>query len=322
MEKKFDEYNDKTAKAYKYQATLLDSNKFFVEVAGIIMFILLILIFIDKVETNFISLISVYAAAAFRFLPSINRLIVAAQKIRFAAPSVNKIIEEIEILARTKNSEDKKIQKSLNFNEKFELKNINFNFSEKNKIIQNLNLIINKYDKVGIKGPSGSGKSTLLHLISGLISPQSGEIFVDNKIANISDESWYKKIGYAPQFINLIDDTIKENIIYGLDIDNHETIDKKINEISKVCLLDEFIDKTTHKFETIVGENGLKISGGQKQRIGIARSIFRNPELLILDESTSSLDSEAENQLLKNLFSYESKKTLVIASHKDTTLNL
>lgn len=323
MEKKFDNYNTILAKAFKYQNTILDSNKFFVEFAGVIMFLGLIFIYSDKIESNFIGLVSVYAASAFRFLPSMNRIIVATQKLRYASPYVKKINDEIKLLnsSRTPETSEHKRQNII-FNQKIELKKIYFSFPQNKQIMKNLNLQIMKDDKIGIKGPSGSGKSTLLYLISGLIPPSKGEMIIDDSNLDFHNmKGWFSKIGYTPQFINLIDDTIKENIIYGSSITDENIIDKKLKEISELCLLNEFLDKTENKLETLVGENGLKISGGQKQRIGLARTIFRNPEILILDESTSSLDLEIESKLLKNLLNYGLKKTLIIASHKESTLN-
>ena len=126
-------------------------------------------------------------------------------------------------------------------------------------------------------------------------------------------------IGYAPQFINLINDTIRENIIYGMDIKNIDNVEKKVSEISKICLVDEFTSTIPDGLNTVVGENGLKVSG-VKTKIGIARTMFRNPEILILDESTSSLDPETEKILLSNIFSYGKQKTVIISSHKETTL--
>ena len=322
MEKKFDEYNTNTSKAYKFQATLLDSNKFFVELAGVTMFVFLILFFINRVESNFLGIISIYAASAFRFLPSINRLIVALQKIRYAGPSVSKLIKEINYLKQSDNKSKNDTDKiKINFYNTIEFKSIYFNFPNGNKIMKNLHLKIDKFDKIGIKGPSGSGKSTLLYLISGLIAPTKGEIFIDKTLTNLHDKNWYKNIGYAPQFINLINDTIKENIIYGFEQTNKEELDKKIDEVAKICLIDEFVNQTSEKLNTFVGENGLKVSGGQKQRIGIARTIFRDPEILILDESTSSLDPLSEEKILNNLISYGQKKTIIISSHKESTLN-
>ena len=322
MKKKFDELNKKQAKAFKFQAILIDSNKFFVELAGVIMFVSLIYLFNNKIGNNFIGLISVYAASAFRFLPSINRLIVSAQKIRYAGPSVNKINEEIENLKSKHHIEVPDLKSNhIIFERNLELKNIYFQFPNGKEIMKNLNLKIQKKDKIGIKGPSGAGKSTLLYLISGLIPPKEGQILVDSKETNLNNSNWYKNIGYAPQFINLINDSIKENIIYGLDTKSMNEIDKKISEISKICLVDNFTDNTPEGLNTIVGENGLKVSGGQKQRIGIARTMFRNPEILILDEATSSLDPKTEEDLLSNILSFGIEKTVIISSHKESTLN-
>ena len=321
MEKKFDELNIQSAKAHKFQAILVDSNKFFVELAGVIMFVSLIYFFINKIGSNFIGLVSVYAASAFRFLPSINRLIVSAQKIRYASPSVTKIIDEIGNLESSFNKKIYLEKNNSSFRNELEFKNIYFQFPNGKEIMKSLNLKIKKEDKIGIKGASGIGKSTLLYLISGLIPPRDGEIIVDGKTTNLNNTNWYNNIGYAPQFINLINDTIRENIIYGLDIKNIDYVEKKISEISKICLVDEFTSTTPEGLNTVVGENGLKVSGGQKQRIGIARTMFRNPEILILDESTSSLDPETEKILLSNIFSYGKQKTVIISSHKESTLS-
>ena len=321
MEKKFDELNVKSAKSSKFQSIIVDSNKFFVELAGVIMFVSLIYFFNDEIGNNFIGLVSVYAASAFRFLPSINRLIVAAQKIRYSSPSVSKILEEYKNLNLKFNKIQNKHENNISFKNNLEFKNIYFQFPDGKEIMKNLNLKIENKDKIGIKGASGIGKSTLLYLISGLIPPKDGEIFIDGKKSNLNNASWYKNIGYAPQFINLINDTIIENIIYGLDTTKIENVEKKIKEIAEICLVDKFTKNISGGLNTIVGENGLKVSGGQKQRVGIARTMFRNPDILILDESTSSLDPETEKILLSNIFSYRKDKTVIISSHKDSTLS-
>jgi ATP-binding cassette, subfamily B, bacterial PglK len=321
IKKKFDEYNKNVSDSNKYQSTILDSGKFFIEIIGVIVVTILIALFIDEMKADNIIIMSVYAASAFRFLPSINRIISAIQRVTYSAPAVNLILGELNNLKVNTKTEDliNKKDSSILFTKSFELKNISFQYG-KHKIINNLDLKLSKYDKIGIKGASGSGKSTLLYILIGLLKPDSGNILIDGNKADLRNKNWHKKIGYAPQFTNLIDDTILENIIYGVNIEKTETFKKNIDEIIKICLLDEFLENTNDGLNTLVGENGSKLSGGQKQRIGIARSIFRNPEILIFDESTSSLDPKIEKKLLHNIFSYGSKKTVFIVSHKDSTL--
>jgi len=321
IKKKFDEYNKNVSDSNKYQSTILDSGKFFIEIVGVIVVTILIALFIDEMKADNIIIMSVYAASAFRFLPSINRIISSVQRITYSAPAVNLILGELNNLKVNTKTQDliNKKDSSILFTKSFELKNISFQYG-KHKIIDNLDLKMSKYDKIGIKGASGSGKSTLLYILIGLLKPDSGNILIDGNKVDLRNKNWHKKIGYAPQFMNLIDDTILENIIYGVNIEKTETFKKNIDEIIKICLLDEFLENTKDGLNTLVGENGSKLSGGQKQRIGIARSIFRNPEILVFDESTSSLDPKIEKKLLHNIFSYGSKKTVFIVSHKDSTL--
>ena len=321
IKKKFDEYNKNVSDSNKYQSTILDSGKFFIEIIGVIVVVILIALFIDEMKAANIIIMSVYAASAFRFLPSINRIISAIQRITYSAPTVNLILGELNNLKVNTKTQDpiNKKDSSILFTKSLELKNISFQYG-KHKIIDNLDLKLSKYDKIGIKGASGSGKSTLLYILIGLLKPDSGNILIDGNKVDLRNKNWHKKIGYAPQFMNLIDDTILENIIYGVNIEKTETFKKNIDEIIKICLLDEFLENTKDGLNTLVGENGSKLSGGQKQRIGIARSIFRNPEILVFDESTSSLDPKIEKELLHNIFSYGSKKTVFIISHKDSTL--
>ena len=321
IKKKFDEYNKNVSDSNKYQSTILDSGKFFIEIVGVIVVTILIALFIDEMKADNIIIMSVYAASAFRFLPSINRIISSVQRITYSAPAVTLILGELNNLKVNTKTQDliNKKDSSILFTKSFELKNISFQYG-KHKIIDNLDLKMSKYDKIGIKGASGSGKSTLLYILIGLLKPDSGNILIDGNKVDLRNKNWHKKIGYAPQFMNLIDDTILENIIYGVNIEKTETFKKNIDEIIKICLLDEFLENTKDGLNTLVGENGSKLSGGQKQRIGIARSIFRNPEILVFDESTSSLDPKIEKKLLHNIFSYGSKKTVFIVSHKDSTL--
>ena len=170
---------------------------------------------------------------------------------------------------------------------------------------------------IGISGKSGSGKSTFVNLITGLLQPKEGYIEIDNK--NISDniKNWQNGIGYVPQNIYLIDDSIAKNIAFG----EEKIIDEnKINEAIKFAQLEDFVSKLPDKLNSSVGEQGILISGGQKQRIGLARTFYKDPKIIILDEATASLDKKVENEILDLILKLKNKKTILIVSHDPNVL--
>ena len=217
--------------------------------------------------------------------------------------------------------EEKIKNKKVSFSKKLEITNLNYRLENKNYDLLSINkLTINKNDKIGIFGKSGSGKSTLLDIIMGFIKPNNGIIKIDNKF-DLGDENnlflWKKKIGYLPQKMILLDDTILTNIT--LNINNNIKIDRKyLSKVLKVCCLDTFIKDLDKGIDTLVGENGSKLSGGEIQRICLARCLYTNPEVIIIDEGTSALDKDTELKLIKNLFSL--KKTIIFVSHKKSSL--
>ena len=170
---------------------------------------------------------------------------------------------------------------------------------------------------IGISGKSGSGKSTFVNLITGLLQPKEGYIEIDKK--NISDniKHWQNGIGYVPQNIYLIDDSIAKNIAFG----EEKIIDEnKINEAIKFAQLEDFVSKLPDKLNSSVGEQGILISGGQKQRIGLARTFYKDPKIIILDEATASLDKKVENEILDLILKLKNKKTILIVSHDPNVL--
>jgi ATP-binding cassette, subfamily B, bacterial PglK len=287
------------------------------EQIGIILIVAVsILIFFEETDkAKALGIIGVYAYAFFRLLPSINKLIVNIQLIIFVKPSANMINDELNINYH----EEQKTNsfELIKFKKKINLVNIDYKpIFENKKILKNINLIIEKNSKIGIIGETGSGKSTLLNLIMGLIEPSIGHIEVDEKILKHSSIDWRNKISFVSQSTYLFDDTILNNITFSHD-DN--SIDKKkLNKAIEIACLDDFIDKLDYKLKTIVGERGSKISGGELQRICIARAMYNESEILVLDECTSALDEKTEKKIIENLFKLN--KTIIIASHKASTL--
>ena len=258
---------------------------------------------------KFLSLLAIYAIAAFKIMPSLNNLTVSYQKVKFGSPSLSTIVNLF-----TKNKiEDRLLVEENNekilFQNKIEIKDLSFSYlSDSKAILKNINLSIPKGSSIGIVGENGSGKSTLINLICGLLEPVSGNIIIDGKPVK-KFRNLQSIIGYIPQQIYLIDEDIKSNIALG---QKKENIDfKKIQDLLNLIDLD--IDLNP---DYIVGEDGKNISGGQKQKIAIARALYSDPEILILDEATSAMDLNSEQKFIDAVSNKNLNKSIIIVSHR------
>ncbi len=319
---------------YKIKKRLLDINfrfkiieflpKYIVELLGILIVIFLIYFLIQSNNSpkDIIPILALYTASAFKIIPSLLKIFSSFQNFNYLNPSLDAISAQLNdnndlIKKRAKANKD---LKKIKFLEKIEIKNLSFKYPEKKLLIKDLNFSINKNSFIGIKGDSGSGKSTLLNIISGLIKPIRGGIFVDGIDIFENLEEWQRKLGYVSQSVFLIDASIKKNIAFGLD--ENEIDYNKLNLAIKNSGLVDYIQSLKDKENTIVGERGVRISGGQKQRIGLARALYFSPEILILDEATNSLDKETEKNILDTLLEMKNQITLIIVSHEDKPLEI
>ena len=282
-----------------------------------------IMFFFDA-EGQLIPLLALLAAACIRFIPALNSIIGSLNSLKFYSPSFDLIYKQLKTALSAKDATNKianNLNKDkINFDIEIALKDVSFSYPNSNKLaLENVNLNIKKGEIIAIIGSSGSGKTTLINLILGFISPNKGEVKVDNKNIINNLESWQSKLGYVPQDVYLMDETLRENIAFGVleDNVNHDLI----NEVVKKSRLEDFINNLPDKLESNVGNVGSKISGGQRQRIGIARSLYTEPEILILDEATNSLDIENENKIIDEIFENKSDKTIIIISHRHNNLH-
>ena len=303
-----------------YQSTIQNYPKLYLELIAIISFLIIIfynIIFIENVE-SLITLLSLFGLAAFRMLPSANKIIHAQQSLRFSKPSIDRLDEEMTHSNDTLFVDDN--YKELNW-KTIEFKNLSFNYEENKKpIFKNLNLKILNGQKIGILGETGIGKSTLFDLLCGLVKPTEGNVSIDDiNISNFKDNTYLNKFGYVSQSIFLFDDTIRNNICFKLE-DEEISADKRLENVLKESELTDFVSSLENKIDTTVGEKGVRLSGGQKQRIGIARALYKKPEILILDEATNALDKMTENNIIENIFNSYNDKTIILISHNTSTL--
>lgn len=263
----------------------------------------------------------IMTAVFFRILPSLNRLLVSSFGLNFYKASLDVITAEItdSSLFNQQIFKEQNLKENLIFKDKIEIKNVSFKYPDRDKqIFKDINLTINKGEMIGIIGKTGSGKSTLVDIIIGLLKPTSGTISVDGINIENNLKNWMSKIGYVSQSVFLNDDSIKKNIAFHINEENI-SIDK-INKSIVDSQLEEFVKTSNLGLDLSVGEKGQQISGGQRQRIGIARSLYKNSEILIFDEATNSLDKQTEKDFLDVVNLLKSRKVIIIISHDESLL--
>ncbi len=308
------------AKSASYAEISRQLPRYFLEalVFGGIMVIMLYLIGKTGSFNNSLPVLSLYVFAGYRLMPSVQQVYGSLTQLSFVRPSIDKLyndIKSIKTLNLDQNTDILSLKKSIN------LKNVYYNYpSSSRTVLNNINLTIPVKTTIGFIGPTGSGKTTIIDIILGLLEIQKGTLEVDGKI--ISQEnlrSWQRSIGYVPQNIYLSDDTVAANIAFGIDPENIDL--KTVEKASKIANLHNFvIEELPNQYQTIVGERGVRLSGGQSQRIAIARALYHNPQVLILDEATSSLDNQTEKVVMDAVSNLNKEITTIIIAHRLNTV--
>jgi len=276
---------------------------------------LFLMVYFEKSTTDIIVILGIIVAVTFRVIPSVNKIISSVNIIKYSKATISSIYSLF-----SENFEIYEPKKKIIIKNIFSLENVYFKyFSDKNYIFENIDFKIKKGDHLCISGGSGIGKSTLIDIILGLKDPTQGNILIDGNKIDFKKNNWSSTMAYVPQEIYLHDMSIIENIALGVDkkFINYELIYKSL----KISQIEKFINSLPNKLDTITGEKGIQLSGGQKQRLGIARAIYRNAEILILDEATNALDPDVEKDLIKNLLLEFKNKTIVMITHKQDLLN-
>ena len=257
--------------------------------------------------------------------PACNRILISIQNLKTSIFPAQEVLEEINNLSIEDkdlgNLKDDSHKQKLSFDDKISIKNISFTYpGSKTDVIKNFNLEIKKNSIIGICGPSGGGKTTFISILLGFNKPTFGGVYADNQDIYANLKSWQNLIGYVPQDIFLLNESIKNNILFGLD--ESKVNPQKFNKLLQDCNLEDFIINSENGLNTVIGERAAKISGGQAQRICIARALMNDSNILILDEATSKLDQNNEKEILENLIkNFRSKLTIIIISHRVNMLN-
>lgn len=273
--------------------------------------------------SNMIPMFSVFALAAVRLMPSVNRINTAITEISYCKPCLDYVYENMNINEISKKTNQTLLpadpEKTMVLQNEIALKGITYAYpNTEKKIFDRADMVVPCGKSVGIMGPSGAGKSTIVDILLGLLKVQEGTITCDG--VNIFDNypAWLSRIGYIPQSIYLVDESIRNNIAFG--IADEEIDDERIWKVLEEAQLKEFIETLPEGLDTAIGDRGVRISGGQRQRLGIARALYHNPSVLVFDEATSALDNETEAAVMDAINSFHGKKTMVIIAHRLNTI--
>ena len=297
--------NNKTSLDTKF-STVNEIPKYYIELVALLGFFIILTSFrfFGIKENELVIAIIFISALIFKALPSISRIINSIQQIRFYYPANELINDEIN----RKNNVDLFCDEEIIFEKSIKLKNLSFSFEE-NKIFDNYSIEIKKGERALIIGKSGKGKSTLIDIIAGFYQNFEGDFLIDD-LPIKSIINWRKKIGYLSQSYFILDDTIRNNIIL-----NEKANEDRLIEVINICKLTELINSKKEGLNTLIGERGSLLSGGEKQRIGLARALYRNPEILILDEPTSSLDDNTAEEFIESVLKLDENYTIIMVTH-------
>lgn len=317
---RFSKYAQIFAKTQAAAKVISQLPRFVLEAIAFGGVILIILFLINQKGSfnNALPILSLYVFAGYRLMPALQQVYTSATQLTFIGPSIQKLLEDLKYVNSFK---DNLIHSKINFKNEIKFNDIFYTYPNASKpILKNINLIIPSKSTIGLVGVTGSGKTTTVDILLGLLKPQKGRLEIDNQVLNNKNiRSWQKITGYVPQQIYLSDDTLLSNIAFGIPVEDINL--SAVIKASKIANLHEFVmSELPNKYDTTIGERGVRLSGGQRQRIGIARALYHNPKILILDEATSALDNHTEHVVMEAVNNLNKELTVVIIAHRLNTL--
>ena len=269
----------------------------------------------NKALGDILPVLSLFGAAAFRLLPTLSQVINSFMSININRPIVNNLYNDLSLQIPVTTTD----QKSRKLLDRIDVEGLSFSYARTTRdALNNVSISIRRGEAVGLIGSSGSGKSTLVDILLGLLEPTEGRVCIDGHDIQDNLRGWQDQIGYVPQSIFLTDDTLRRNVAFGLPKDKID--DDSVKSAIRSAQLEEFVASLPDGMETVVGERGVRLSGGQRQRIGIARALYNNPDVLVLDEATSSLDTETEHGVMQAVRALQGDKTVIIVAHRLSTV--
>lgn len=316
------QYYEKFARGLRIARTISIIPKYVVEavaISGLLVAIIVKLLFGEADMVYYVPQLTVFAVAAFRLMPSVGRINEHATNTLYALPSVDLVYHDLTEIADYVAKQDHEVREDWNLQKGIEVQHVTYSYPDTDEpVIDDASLFIEKGRTVAFIGASGAGKTTMVDVILGLLTPQKGAVMADQINVHEKPKTFHAQVGYIPQVIYLSDDSIRNNIAFGVkekDID-----EQAVRRAMEKAQLTEFIDSLPYGLDTIVGDRGVRLSGGQRQRIGIARALYHDPEILVLDEATSALDNETEAAVMEAIEHLQGIKTMIIIAHRLTTI--
>jgi ATP-binding cassette subfamily C protein len=289
-------------------------------VVGMLM-VSVLLVWQNRAMSDIIPILTLFAMATVRLMPSVQQIVAMYTTLRYNIVSIDPIYNDLKELEKENINfiKDRENKKPLELGKEIEIRNLSYQYPESTEqALQHVSIIIPKGQAVAFVGSSGAGKTTLVDVILGLLEPDEGEIMVDGTNIKGNISAWQRNIGYIPQSIYLADETLRSNIAFGLP--ESKIDDEKVIRAVKLAQLETLVNRLPEGLDTLIGENGTRLSGGQRQRVGIARALYHDPKVLIMDEATSSLDNITEKQITNAIHSLKGERTLIIIAHRLTTV--
>lgn len=318
----YESYFKKFAKGQRINRLLGVMPKYIVEmvsISGMLFAIMIKMNYGRKDIVEFIPQLAAFAVAAFRLLPAVGRINEHVTDIMYASSSIELVYNDLKAIGDIQKQDTAEENGEWSFEKEVVIKNVCYHYPNVDEnVLEYASFTIKKGQTVALIGESGAGKTTMADIILGLLEPQYGKIKADGMDVFRNMDAWHSEIGYIPQMIYLSDDTVRNNVAFG--IEDAEIDDEAVIEALRKAQLLEFVDGLSDGIKTMVGDRGIRLSGGQRQRIGIARALYCDPQILVLDEATSALDNDTESAVMEAIENLRGEKTIIIIAHRLTTI--